>query len=217
MAMRHIATLPACRARCRLARQGEEIMAVYEHTYKPYAGPLTPEWSRFLVIPAPRVSRRLRLEAVHRVLRVVLCVPAGDGDPDLLASQPDGDGDLPDRPARSRADQRVLLSVFRSRFQTGLAFLLTVLIGPPLISRDLANNALPLYLCRPLSRAEYVIGKMSVLMILISAITWIPGELLFLFQSYLEGAGWAAKESVDSGRDLCRELDLDSVARACCR
>jgi len=26
-------------------------MAVYEHAYKPYAGPLTPEWSRFLVIP----------------------------------------------------------------------------------------------------------------------------------------------------------------------
>jgi ABC-2 type transport system permease protein len=78
-------------------------------------------------------------------------------------------------------------------FQTTLAFLLTVLIGPPLISRDLANNALPLYLCRPFSRAEYVIGKMSVLFILISAITWVPGELLFLFQSYLEGAGWAAR------------------------
>ena len=26
-------------------------MAVYEHTYKQYAGPLTPEWSRFLIIP----------------------------------------------------------------------------------------------------------------------------------------------------------------------
>ena len=34
---------------------------------------------------------------------------------------------------------------------------------------------------------------MSVLLILISAITWVPGELLFLFQSYLEGAGWAAR------------------------
>jgi len=67
-----------------------------------------------------------------------------------------------------------------------------VLIGPPLISRDLANNALPLYLCRPFSRAEYVIGKMSVLLILISTITWVPGELLYLFQSYLEGAGWFA-------------------------
>jgi ABC-2 type transport system permease protein len=33
---------------------------------------------------------------------------------------------------------------------------------------------------------------MSVLGILISAITWVPGLLLFLFQSYLEGAGWMA-------------------------
>ncbi|MBV9209166.1 MAG: hypothetical protein JOZ52_00980, partial [Acidobacteria bacterium] len=26
-------------------------MAVYEHTYKRYAGELTPTWSRFLIIP----------------------------------------------------------------------------------------------------------------------------------------------------------------------
>ena len=26
-------------------------MAVYEHGYKPYAGNLTPEWSRFLILP----------------------------------------------------------------------------------------------------------------------------------------------------------------------
>src|SRR5262249_35854511 len=59
-----------------------------------------------------------------------------------------------------------------------------------LISRDVANNALPLYLCRPFSRAEYVAGKMNVLAILISAVTWVPGLLLFVFQSYLEGVGW---------------------------
>jgi hypothetical protein len=35
-----------------------------------------------------------------------------------------------------------------------------------------------------------MIGKMSVLVILLSAITWAPGLLLFFFQSYLEGAGW---------------------------
>src|SRR6266516_8142913 len=31
---------------------------------------------------------------------------------------------------------------------------------------------------------------MSVLLILLSAMTWIPQLLLFLFQSYLEGASW---------------------------
>jgi hypothetical protein len=34
---------------------------------------------------------------------------------------------------------------------------------------------------------------MSVLMILLSAITLVPGLLLFLFQSYLEGGGWMAE------------------------
>ena len=31
---------------------------------------------------------------------------------------------------------------------------------------------------------------MSVVLILASLITWVPGLLLFLFQSYLEGGGW---------------------------
>ena len=26
-------------------------MAVYEHTYRPYAGEVTPLWSRFLILP----------------------------------------------------------------------------------------------------------------------------------------------------------------------
>src|ERR1051325_10899221 len=70
------------------------------------------------------------------------------------------------------------------------AFFVGLLIGPPLVSRDLRNNALPLYLCRPFSRTEYVIGKMSVLLILLSWITWVPQLLMFFFQSYLEGFAW---------------------------
>ena len=67
---------------------------------------------------------------------------------------------------------------------------MALLIGPPLVARDLRNNALPLYLCRPFSRTEYVMGKMSVILILLSMITWMPQLLLFLFQSYLQGFAW---------------------------
>jgi ABC-2 type transport system permease protein len=93
-------------------------------------------------------------------------------------------------------DFKALLPVDGSFFswfvnaQNGFAFLLALLIGPPMVSRDLRNNALPLYLCRPFSRTEYVIGKMSVLLILLSLVTWIPQLLLFLLQSYLEGFAW---------------------------
>ncbi len=76
--------------------------------------------------------------------------------------------------------------------QGRLAFILAGFVGPGLVSPDLTNNALPLYLCRPFSRTEYVIGKMSVLALLMSAITWAPGLLLFGFQAYLAGFAWLA-------------------------
>jgi ABC-2 type transport system permease protein len=65
-------------------------------------------------------------------------------------------------------------------------------VGPSLIAPDLRNNGLPLYLSRPFSRTEYVLGKLMVMIALMSSITWIPGLLLFFFQGYLEGAGWLA-------------------------
>jgi len=75
-------------------------------------------------------------------------------------------------------------------FQGLLAFILTALVGPGLVSPDLANHALPLYFCRPFSRAEYVLGKLFVLVLLLSLVTWIPGEILFVIQSSLAGASW---------------------------
>ena len=95
-----------------------------------------------------------------------------------------------------RINVKDLIPIDASFFQTvvniqsGFAFFVTLLVGPPLVSRDLRNNALPLYLCRPFSRTEYVAGKMAVVLILLSAITWAPQLLLFLFQSYLEGGSW---------------------------
>jgi ABC-2 type transport system permease protein len=75
-------------------------------------------------------------------------------------------------------------------WQSMMAFFLAAFVGPGQISPDLANNALSLYLARPFSRAEYVLGKLSVLLILMSIMTWIPGLLLFILQASLEGNGW---------------------------
>jgi len=70
------------------------------------------------------------------------------------------------------------------------AFLVTVIVSPSLIAADLANNALPLYLARPINRREYVIGKMAVLGILLSPMTWVMGLAIFGLQAYLEGGTW---------------------------
>ena len=164
-------------------------MAVYEHTYRNYSGKLTPEWSRFLIIPRHAfrdVFKSKLFTAFFAICFIPLLVEA------VLIYLHHNVNAL----AILRVNVRELLPIDASFFQTfvnlqgGFAFFVTLLIGPPLVSRDLRNNALPLYLCRPFSRTEYVAGKMSVVLILLSAITWIPQLLLFLFQSYLEGARW---------------------------
>jgi ABC-2 type transport system permease protein len=75
--------------------------------------------------------------------------------------------------------------------QAVFTVLLTAWVGPTMVAGDLSNNALPLFLSRPLSRPEYVIGKMTVLLTLLSLITWIPGLLLFFLQASLQ-KGWLA-------------------------
>ena len=164
-------------------------MAVYEQTYKPYTGALTPEWSRFLIIPRHAfrgVFKSKLFTAFYVICFIPLLVEAVliylHHNPVALTIM--------------QVNARDLLPIdgsffqFFVNFQGGFAFFVALLVGPPLVSRDLRNNALPLYLCRPFSRTEYVMGKMSVLLILLSWITWVPQLLMFFFQSYLEGLTW---------------------------
>jgi ABC-2 type transport system permease protein len=74
--------------------------------------------------------------------------------------------------------------------QAAFTYLLTAFVAPSLISPDLVNGAMPLYLSRPFSRAEYIAGKMSVLVFLLSRVTWVPGLILFAIQGSLAGWGW---------------------------
>ena len=75
-------------------------------------------------------------------------------------------------------------------FQAAMAYLLTAIVGPTLVSPDVTNNAMPLYLCRPFTRTEYVLGRMMVLLHLLAWITWIPGLILFGIQADMAGWDW---------------------------
>src|SRR6476660_2768776 len=164
-------------------------MAVYEQTYKPYKGQLTPEWSRFLIIPQHTlrgVFNSKLFTGFYIICFLPLLVEA------VLIYLHHNVTAL----AIMNLNARQLIPMDVSFFQTfvgvqgGFAFFVALLVGPPLVSRDLRNNALPLYLCLPFSRTEYVMGKMSVLIILLSWITWVPQLLMFFFQAYLEGFAW---------------------------
>jgi len=166
-------------------------MAVYEHGYKPYAGALTPEWSRFLIIPRHALRDVFGSKLFVAFFAVCFIYPLVAA---ILIYLHHNVNAL----ALMKVNIRELVPINASFFhafittQCSLGFFLNLLIGPPLVSRDLANNALPLYLSRPFTRKEYVVGKMSVILILLSLITWVPGLVLLLFQAYLEGAGWFA-------------------------
>jgi ABC-type transport system involved in multi-copper enzyme maturation permease subunit len=78
--------------------------------------------------------------------------------------------------------------VFRT--QAFLSFLLVTFAGPGLVSGDMANSAIVIYLSKPFSRAEYVLGRLTVLIALTSAVTWIPALILIVVQTDLAGFRW---------------------------
>jgi len=166
-------------------------VAVADRTWKPYAGPLTrPRW-RFLVLPRHAwqevfASRMFGLFFALCFFVPVIC--AGliyiRHNVSALAALNVVPTSLPE------INARMFLAALTLQAQFG--FLLAFLVGPAIVSSDLRNNALPLYLSRPLSRGEYVLGKFCVLAILLSAISWAPFLLLFALQSALADPGWIA-------------------------
>jgi ABC-2 type transport system permease protein len=165
-------------------------MAVYKKTYRPYEGKLTPGWSRFTVIPRYAFAefqgkRFLSIFFFASFIYPLICaliiyVQHNASALNLLGVQG----------ARGLISINVTFFMSLLGWQSMLALFLASFIGPGQISPDLANNALSLYLARPFSRVEYVLGKMSVLVILMSLMTWVPGLLCFGLQGYLEGWQW---------------------------
>jgi ABC-2 type transport system permease protein len=164
-------------------------MAVYKRNYKRFEGSLTdPRWR---VTILARYALQTVLESRLLASFATLCLA-----PHLVAliliylrNNPGAAGvlNLPFLQYIS-IDGTFFLRVFT--IETYLSFLLVTFVGPNLIAPDLANNALPLYLSRPLSKHEYIIGKLSVLITLTSLITWIPGLFVIAIQTNQAGLSW---------------------------
>jgi len=75
---------------------------------------------------------------------------------------------------------------FLSR-QQFFVFIITIVLGG-LIADDRRANALQLYLSKPLTRVEYIVGKAAPLLILILGVTLIPALLLLLVQIVFSGS-----------------------------
>jgi ABC-2 type transport system permease protein len=59
-------------------------------------------------------------------------------------------------------------------------FIITIYAGAGLISNDLRVNALQIYLSKPISRMDYLMGKMGILIFFLALATLVPAVLLYL-------------------------------------
>jgi ABC-2 type transport system permease protein len=166
-------------------------MAVYKRSYKTYSGPRTVPWSRFLVLARYSYARVFQSKFLVLFLTTCLFYPVGcltfiyiSHNNAVLGLMNLGDVHLP--PIDGKFFYRFC------RVQGVLAFLLTAMVAPGLVSPDLANGALPLYFSRPFSRTEYVAGKITLLALILSFVTWVPGMILFGAQASLAGWDWTS-------------------------
>jgi ABC-2 type transport system permease protein len=72
--------------------------------------------------------------------------------------------------------------------QNVFVFFVTIWVGAGLIANDRRANALQVYLSKPLTRAEYVAGKLAILFLFLTAVTWLPAMLLLLVQIMFAGS-----------------------------
>jgi ABC-2 type transport system permease protein len=72
--------------------------------------------------------------------------------------------------------------------QNFFVFLIAVYVGSGLIAQDRKANALQIYLSKPLTRVDYVAGKMAILGSFLLFVTWVPAMLLLVGQILLSGS-----------------------------
>ena len=164
-------------------------MAVYKRGYRRYTGPLTGRWTRFMVLPryAWRNLYQQRLIVILTMAAFVWPLLCGGfvyltNHAELLQ------GMEPEFRQFIQVDGR-FFSIFMY-VQGVCAVFLAALAGPGLVAPDLANNALPLYFSRPLTRWTYALARLTVIVGMLSVVTWVPGLILFGLQVGLAGGWW---------------------------
>lgn len=67
-------------------------------------------------------------------------------------------------------------------------FVMAIYVGSGLIANDRRANALQIYLSKPLTRADYIGGKIAILASFLLMITWMPAILLLFLQAAFSGS-----------------------------
>jgi ABC-2 type transport system permease protein len=72
--------------------------------------------------------------------------------------------------------------------QALFVFFMTIYVGAGLIANDRRANALQLYLSKPMTSAEYIAGKLAILVVFLISVTFLPAMMLLLTQAMFAGS-----------------------------
>ena len=153
-------------------------MPIHDQGYRRYAGLREAHGRTWLVIARAGVMERLR-ERKFLGLLLVAWLPFIVRTVQLYVA--------------ANYAQASFLNATPSMFRDYLAqqgvfvFFITLYVGSGLIANDRRANALQIYLSKPLSRVDYVVGKLATLLIFLTAVTWVPGILLLVMQILFAG------------------------------
>ena len=67
-------------------------------------------------------------------------------------------------------------------------FFITIYAGAGLIASDRQANALQLYLSKPITRRDYIAGKLATLAAFLITVTWVPAMMLLALQVLFSGS-----------------------------
>ena len=161
-------------------------MPIHTQDYRHWEGTLKPHnYTRWWII----AKAELKLLAQRKIIRLIVAIP-----PVIyiivhailiyISNQ------VPDALLWFEVDAEFFQQFLFRNPSTGppssfLIALIAIFGGSGLIATDLKNNVLSLYLSKPLSWIDYLIGKFAVIGILIGCLTLVPGLLLFLEHALL--------------------------------
>ena len=166
-------------------------MAVYKRSYSAYEGGHTLAAQRFFVLTRYGWSELFKSRIFTTFYVAIALIPFLIGAFYIYIANTPAVQELVQAQGFLQVNRMWFLGWLQ--VQGWFSLLLSAWVGPSLVSPDLTNGALPLFLSRPLSRTQYVLGKSLVLAVLISIISWIPALLLFALQVSLGPSGWGAQ------------------------
>ena len=154
-------------------------MPIHDHGYARYTGTRRPPGQAWAVIAVAGIRDMLAARPFLFVLlfawlqffvrAVMFYLAANVPQADVIAPSP---------------------ATFRDFFdqQGFFVFVVAVYAGAGLIASDRRVNALQIYLSKPLTRVEYIAGKLAVVMVFLALVTWAPALLLLVLQTMFTGS-----------------------------